>query len=107
MKEAVKTYIKHTWPYNNNNTYNIDMQNPQIYWTQGGLAVIRVVVQRTDEKIVFQEGTQIQQTNAYRAFHGTRQCLLKHILADGLKASIHSHGIVGTWANLDIDEALL
>ena len=100
-------YIKAIWPYQSEDMYNISKDKPKVYLTPGGIPVLRVIVQRTDDRVMFQENTIIQPSTTYRAFHGTRQLLISHILKTGLKSSIHSHGIIGTWANLDIDQALL
>ena len=103
----VDQYTKSAWKQNPDNMYNLHPHPPQLLLTPDRIPILRFCTHRTDGKHIYQDGTQIEPSTAYRAFHGTRQFLVPHILKQGLKSSIHSHKIIGTWANLSTDEALL
>jgi hypothetical protein len=101
-----RVYNSKKWQHKETNMYYMKHEDTQLVKTPNNLPVMRIPVLRTDHKLVFQDGQPINTQQTYVAFHGTRELLIEPILKHGLKASIHSHSIIGTWCNLASDEAL-
>jgi hypothetical protein len=106
LMQTYKNYNLENWQPSVTNMYYMKHEQTQLVKTPNNIPVMRIPVLRTDHKQIFQNGQQIIPEQTYVAFHGTRELLIEPILKNGLKASIHSHSIIGTWCNLASDEAL-
>ena len=106
LMQTYRNYNLRNWQPSETNMYYMKHEQTQLVKTPNNMPVMRIPVLRTDHKQIFQDGQPIIPEKTYVAFHGTRELLIEPILKNGLKASIHSHYIIGTWCNLVTDEAL-